>query len=63
MPKEKFLALVAELYRAMNTADSDNPDRADWMNPQMAGEDGCALLDELLRRNFTPDELRHFHDS
>jgi hypothetical protein len=47
--KEAFLEKIADLYRAMNMADSDNPERQTWMAPSMAGHNGCAHLDAMIR--------------
>lgn len=67
MTKQAFLDHVAALYRAMNMSDSDNPDRANWMDPSMAGANGCALLDDLLHRQIgltlTAEEHQSFYDN
>lgn len=68
MTKKAFLAHVAALYRAMNMADSDNPARARWMDPSLAGANGCAILDQLLHAQvaagtLTHAELQVFHDT
>lgn len=48
MPKAVFMTHVRALYRAANLADSDHPDRADWMKPEMAGKACCVHLDQML---------------
>lgn len=48
MTKAEALDHIRALYVALNTADSDSPNRADWMTPAMAGSAGCRKLDEIL---------------
>lgn len=65
--KQAFLAKLANLYRECNMADSDNPDRSDWMKPGMAGEAGCAAFDMALRNMvkcgaITAEEHQDFLD-
>jgi hypothetical protein len=47
--KAAFLEKIIALYRAMNMADSDNPERQTWMAGSMAGHNGCAHLDAMIR--------------
>ncbi|MGF6512471.1 hypothetical protein [Paraburkholderia sp. 32] len=61
MTKAQALANIADLYRVFlyrvfNMAGSDNPNRADWTTPAMAGRAGCQHLDRLLRSLLTADE-------
>lgn len=67
MTKAEFLAQVATLYRALNTADSDRPG-GDWMVPSMAGSAGCSNLDIMLNNMvrdgaLTGSELQSLHDT
>ena len=66
MTKTQYMNLIAQLYRAANTADSDNKAGA-WMHPDMAGDAGCAALDKMLHEMvkcgvISNDELQLFHD-
>lgn len=68
MTKKEFLVTVQKLYRAMNLADSDHPDRPDWMFPGMAANYGCGHLDSMMhdlvsQRVITSEEFQEFHDT
>ena len=68
MIKAAYMQHITALYRAANMSDSDNPERAAWMKPAMAGEAGCAALDKMLRAMLengvlTSDEHQAFYDN
>lgn len=48
MTKAEFFSKLADLYRVMNTADSDAP-AADWLHVDMASSSGCRMIDGMLR--------------
>lgn len=48
MSKRELLDHIHALYQAFNMADSDNEDRPDWAEPNMA-RSCCQPLDAILR--------------
>lgn len=56
MTKAQALVHIQALYHAFNMADSDNPERADWMRPEMAAT-CCQPLDAILREMLSRKEI------
>lgn len=68
MTKAEFMKNVAKLYRVGNMSDSDNPERPDWVRPEMAGKACCATLDTMMHElvacgALTSDEMQAFYDT
>lgn len=68
MTKQQYLNKLAALYRVANMADSDNPERPDWVQPDMAGIAGCALFDAAIHAMvkcgaITADDRDAFYDN
>jgi hypothetical protein len=69
MTKTEFLAHVTAIYTTGNVSDShDDPRRADWTRPAMAGYACCAKLDEMLQAlveccALTAEETQAFYDA
>lgn len=60
--KAEVLDLMTKLYRILNTADHET--KADWMTADLAGEKGCARLDDIMRsKAFTDEERQAFLDN
>lgn len=60
--KAEALVMIRDLYRELNTADHEM--KADWMTADLAGENGCALLDKMLSSPaFTDEDRSIFHDT
>jgi hypothetical protein len=60
MTKDQALAHIKALYDTFNMADSDNPNRADWTKPEMAGT-CCRPLDALICALLEGEEREAFY--
>ena len=60
--KADVLDLMTKLYRILNTADHET--KAEWMTADLAGEHGCARLDDIMQsKAFTDEERQAFLDN
>ncbi len=67
MTLKEYLAALTALYRVANMADSDNPERPEWLRPEMAATI-CQPLDKIIQAlekagAISAEEFQSFYDN
>jgi len=67
MTKIKYLSMLQQIYYTANMSDSDNPDKADWLDADACAHQ-CRSIDQMLLNlvdggSITAEEFQTFYDT